>query len=176
MSQILKQSDFYHHPTLPQISCLQGNCRMPVTPIINSGLLCAIPSVSHGGGWGSLLKGSMWSGHPAPSASVEASAASSFIGRILWEWERWVDDSAQLKWPKCLWIFIFALLKTISGSEIYVYHYLERGWKDYSKKASLPCLLTISFFPDHILLPVFHVFAFVFSGFVIYMHGYVPDG
>lgn len=85
MSQILKPSDLYHHLPLPQINHLQGNCRVTVTPIINSDLLCAIPSVSHGScGWGSPLKGPLWSGRPVPSGGLEASVVLVLIGRVLW--------------------------------------------------------------------------------------------
>lgn len=123
MSQILKPSDFYHHPTLPQINHLQGNCRTTVTPIINSGLLCVISSVFHGVVVGSHLSGLLWSGHPVPSEVL----CSSFIGRILWVREMGGTILLSSNGQNVLTIFIFAPLKTMSESVIYVYNYLERG-------------------------------------------------
>lgn len=128
MSQILKPSDSYHYPPSPQINHLQGNCRMTVTPIINSGLLCAIPSVSHSGcGCGSPLKGTLWSGHPVPSAVWRLLLCSSFIGRV--QWVTQVGGTILLDWngQNALSTLVFAILKTMSESVMYVYNYLEKG-------------------------------------------------
>lgn len=106
MSQILKPSDFYHHPTLPQINHLQGNSRTTVTPVIKSGLLCAISSAFHG-----VVVGSSVEWYPVSSAGVVASAV------LFLYWKDTVgerdagDNSAPFKWPECPFNFYIGPFK-----------------------------------------------------------------